>query len=862
MKNNLKKRILYFVVALTYALTCLEPTAVVATGLGGDNHDMNSHNNIQLYNRDCKKGISGACGGDITSEGVENRLREVVEKYGEIAMKMQIEYGPPWELVFAQMVMESGVGSGDGVNSSVEKNGYFNWLGMMFSDNHLYSIPEYYQSPNGRKWSQYKTIGDMIAAWMVDYLRNGIYDDAYQYTDPNNYSLEQFFFTMIQHYCPASDGCDHQSYWKTVKWAVDIADEVASQKGWPTSAELARQENLQIGGKYPVNGDLRKQLGAAPHSLSADCSSSDESLSEEDSNINVNGSKVTMIGDSLTVHSLNELKDTIKGIDIDAKSGTWFDRDDPSFGKSGVNRLKAKGSSMRDIVVFAMGTNGGVTQDAVDNLIKVTGEKRKVVLMTEYISKSDLSGPTDQTLKRNEEVKKAAARYENIVIADWFNAVKSEPGKYINIGSDQRCHPTDEGKKLFAKVIAKGITKTGGSDGSDKTMVNITWQDGWITGGMDGYNKESAVAADAAGKFNLEDSSHTGQFATGGKANKITLHYTVGTDQGGGGGLKLYGGGYPAHFTINLPKKEVFQHFSINQPSDAVASHDKTAGIQIEIIGTGDNQFGKQWNIFDKESYGDEEWIYLATLLVGIGSELGIQLDTSVEWEKPVRFAAGDPGDKFKNTTGIAAHMHVPDNDHTDTGNIWPMLSDALEKVGAGSGKDQCGKSRNSMIEGGLTLEQAEKLAKYYRTTVGGPYNVPGVTETVMTKWNCVSLSRWFTNAFTDAKFGEGNGRDVAANTKKASGLESGTEPQPWGLFSVTKGKTMCGSALCGHTGAVVGVQNSKVITIEAAWGVADYTAAIERDMSYFENTVYGDTFVYFGNHFQADKLQDLMDTL
>lgn len=860
MKTKLKKRILYVVFAFLYVLAYSQPTIVFALDLGGNDHDNNSHHNIQLYNRNCKKGISGSCGGEITATGTWERFKEVVEKYGEVAMKMQIEYGPPWELVFAQMVMESGVGTAEnGINKGVEHNGYYNWLGMKFGSGHFYNRPEYYDSGSSQ-WSQYSTIADMIAAWMVDYLRNGIYDDAYPYTDPNNYDIKEFFMHMIAHYCPASDGCDHQAYWSVVSQGIETADQIAAEKGWPTSAELARQENIPIGGKYPVNGDIHKQLNAAPHSLSADCSDDESSMSEEDSNINVNGSKVTMIGDSITVHSQNELKDTIKGIDIDAKSGTYFETDS-SYGKGGINRLKAKGSGMRDIVVFAMGTNGGVTQDMVDNLIKVTGEKRKVVLMTEYID--DGSGKaTNQTQKRNAEVKKAAARYENIVIADWYNAVKSTPSKYIDMSDSCHCHPTAEGRKLFARTIAKGITKTGGSDGDSKTMVNIDWQDGWITGGMDGYTKESAVAADAAGTFNLEDSSHTGQFTTGGKANKITLHYTVGTDQGGGGGLKLYGGGYPAHFTLNMRKKEVYQHFSINQPSDAVATHDKSSGIQIEIIGTGDNQFGKEWNLFDKESFGDEEWIYLATLVVGIGAELGIPMETSVEWDNPVRFSNGDPGDKFKNTTGFVAHMHVPDNDHTDTGNIWPMLSDALEKVGAGSGKDNCGNKKSAMIEGGLTIDQAKKLADYYRTTVGGPFNVPGVTNDVMTKWNCVSLSRWFTNAFSDVKFGEGNGRDVANNLKSASGLETGKEPQPWSIFAVTHGKTMCGSALCGHTGAVVGVQGGKVITIEAAWGVADYTGALERDLSYFENTVYSDTFAYFGSHFQADKMQELMDSL
>ena len=299
-----------------------------------------------------------------------------------------------------------------------------------------------------------------------------------------------------------------------------------------------------------------------------------------------------------------------------------------------------------------------------------------------------------------------------------------------------------------------------------------------------------------------------------------------------------------------------------------MGGHDKSAGIQIEIIGTGDDALGKEWNLFREESFGEEEWIYLAKLLVGIGKELAIPMETSVEWENPVRFSPGDPGDKFKNTTGIVAHMHVPDNDHTDTGNIWPMLEAALEKVGAGSGKDQCGNSKSTMIEGGLTLEQAQKIAEYYRTHNGGEFHVPlpnsyySGDEKVLGKWNCVSMSRWFTNEFTDATFGEGNGKDVAANLRTSAGLEVGSDPQPWSIFGITKGITVCPDGfLCGHTGVVVGVHGDKVIIIEAAWGQEDYAAALEVPSSYFVNDKYPFTFAYFGSHFKADRLQQLLDS-
>ena len=130
-------------------------------------------NDIIFYNPNgggnCSHGlgfITGNCGGDVTSTTTSERQDEVIRKYGELAMKLQIEYGVPWEIPFGQMRMESTLGTA-GIAKKVAQKGYYNWMGKKYKEAGLYNMSEYIIS-GGEKWSMYSSIGNMIAGWSVD----------------------------------------------------------------------------------------------------------------------------------------------------------------------------------------------------------------------------------------------------------------------------------------------------------------------------------------------------------------------------------------------------------------------------------------------------------------------------------------------------------------------------------------------------------------------------------------------------------------------------------------------------------------------------------------------------------------------
>lgn len=265
----------------------------------------------------------------------------------------------------------------------------------------------------------------------------------------------------------------------------------------------------------------------------------------------------------------------------------------------------------------------------------------------------------------------------------------SYPNVYAYIGS----HIDAE---ALASVTGKTVN-TAATNGADGVAVSsATWENGWITSGLDGFYKDD--------KLQSNDSAHNGSYSTKSPktgttgANKITLHSTEGPLLDSMKASDLYnslynstGKSYPPHFTIDMKRKKTYQHYTINKPSDAVGSHDEVAGVQIEIVGySTSDKSSSEWYLLDSKNFGKDEWAYLAQLLAAISSETGIPLTTGVDWATPGRLSK----DEYKNYEGVLGHTHVPDNKHTDPGNIWPMLSSELGNTSVATG--ECSGSNNS----------------------------------------------------------------------------------------------------------------------------------------------------------------------
>ena len=384
------------------------------------------------------------------------------------------------------------------------------------------------------------------------------------------------------------------------------------------------------------------------------------------------------------------------------------------------------------------------------------------------------------------------------------------------------------------------------------------WEDGWLVdGSLPGLTKQDAS------QVSLRETPQPSFSTPNGKPNMIILHYTAGTSNG----LAAYGDNlFPAHFTIDLKKKETYQHFPVDKPSLASVGYDGYS-IQFEIVGVGyDDWAGVDPNSdYNLKNFTDDDWDYLALFLIAVSAETGIPLTSSVTWDKSWSADGGNAStmtdEEAKSYRGILGHMHLPQNDgKSDPGDIWDEVAAAIARDPDGA-KFMQGGSLNEcitqysagLVAGGMTKEEADAFMQIYRDIEPREWGTGGVLGT---EWdiaatntctsdleNCVAFTQYFINRYTTKHFtGLPNGSEVV-NRLLANGFtDGGTTPRAYAIFSIASGTTMCGSKACGHTGVVLGINttDNTIIVGEAGCSASfEWTGAHEYSLDQFTNGSY-----------------------
>lgn len=200
-------------------------------------------------------------------------------------------------------------------------------------------------------------------------------------------------------------------------------------------------------------------------------SSSGSSSTSTSNSAYVDDSAVTWIGDSLSVGAQTQVALKLPDADLYAQTGKQFGTSsdtaspqDPKVNSAnsgtptGISILKqlVEDGSIRDYVVFALGTNGAtsVNADTIAAVRSIIGENRKLVLVTNYDS---LDG--NRYTANNNAMADAANAHPNTYLADWAKEA-SDNNATMNDG----IHPSDDAtKQLFVSTIYKAL-----SSGSDE----------------------------------------------------------------------------------------------------------------------------------------------------------------------------------------------------------------------------------------------------------------------------------------------------------------------------------------------------------------------------------------------------------
>lgn len=160
------------------------------------------------------------------------------------------------------------------------------------------------------------------------------------------------------------------------------------------------------------------------------------------------GNYVTLIGDSISHQSQQELREALPGVDIEAVGGIYF-YDYSKFGDGGFVRLKKH--AMRDVVAFLLGSNEGVTREWLDELYEYVGTNRKLILMTIYRGDrfNDAQG-------WNALIADFAQNHENVYLMDWFSENVNNVDKYLIF---DHLHPNQAGREHFAHMVRRTVLK-------------------------------------------------------------------------------------------------------------------------------------------------------------------------------------------------------------------------------------------------------------------------------------------------------------------------------------------------------------------------------------------------------------------
>jgi hypothetical protein len=120
--------------------------------------------------------------------------------------------------------------------------------------------------------------------------------------------------------------------------------------------------------------------------------------------------------------------------------------------KAGVELAKKlkKNGKLGSIVVYALATNGSFDYKAAKKARKAAGRDRYVIFVTGY--NRGYTYPN----RSNAAIKKLAANYKNVFVADWNKVIRSKGGKNL---SDNRCHLNATSGRWYTDTVIKAIKK-------------------------------------------------------------------------------------------------------------------------------------------------------------------------------------------------------------------------------------------------------------------------------------------------------------------------------------------------------------------------------------------------------------------
>ncbi|MGN8752247.1 acyltransferase family protein [Collinsella sp. HCP28S3_E12] len=149
-----------------------------------------------------------------------------------------------------------------------------------------------------------------------------------------------------------------------------------------------------------------------------------------------------MIGDSVSLRAVDAFDGVFPHSHIDAEKGRQFDAGRATFEGYIQQNLAGK------IVVFALGTNGLVTDAQVDAIMADAGDQRIVVFV-------NTRSPQPWVGSTNQAIANAAKRYKNVRVIDWYGYSTNRNDLFDGDGT----HLSTAGVTEYLKLIHDAAKK-------------------------------------------------------------------------------------------------------------------------------------------------------------------------------------------------------------------------------------------------------------------------------------------------------------------------------------------------------------------------------------------------------------------
>lgn len=149
---------------------------------------------------------------------------------------------------------------------------------------------------------------------------------------------------------------------------------------------------------------------------------------------------VLMIGDSVSVRAIPSFTETFPFGAIDAAVNRQM-----SAGQE-VYATYADQGIVGDVVVFALGTNGVVTDDQIDDLMAAVGSDKHVFFV-------NTRSPQAWVSTTNAALDAAAERYGNVSVIDWYGASASHGDWFDGDGT----HLNEEGAQAYIGMVHDAV---------------------------------------------------------------------------------------------------------------------------------------------------------------------------------------------------------------------------------------------------------------------------------------------------------------------------------------------------------------------------------------------------------------------